>query len=298
MPTPRPEMSDTSVAVEKPGAKINRSICSRSASPPAPRCPLSRATCNTRSRFDAAAIVLDGDEDIAARLLGRQPDRADLVLAQRPALLRCLDAVFRPNCGSYGSRGSLSCSITVLFDLGRFADRFEPDLLVGLLRQFRAPAAACARTRFDRLRADRHHRVLQPARRLGQDFEARAPIPGSGRAKLSSICWVSIDWVITSSPTNIDHAVDLVEIDADRLDRRAPAIVGTAAALLGVFPRQGSAPDRRPPPSAAWGLRRRLGRAARRRLLLHALGQVAKLSVSSSTGLAGGSRPSPGPLAG
>src|SRR3546814_20952787 len=42
---------------------------------------------------DAAAIVLDDDQDIAARLLGRKPDRAGLLLAAPQALVGGFDAM-------------------------------------------------------------------------------------------------------------------------------------------------------------------------------------------------------------
>ncbi len=51
MPTPRPEMSETSEAVEKPGAKIRLSICSSVTCWSGPTTPRSRAISSTRSRL-------------------------------------------------------------------------------------------------------------------------------------------------------------------------------------------------------------------------------------------------------
>ena len=50
MPTPRPETSDTSAAVEKPGAKISMSICSSVRVWPRSTSALSMALASTRSR--------------------------------------------------------------------------------------------------------------------------------------------------------------------------------------------------------------------------------------------------------
>ena len=115
--------------------------------------------------------------------------------------------------------------------------------------------AASSRTRrgmrentdLHRLGADRHDAFLQLAGALRQDLEAVHAVPACWSTASSSTCWLSIAWVITSSPTMLTSAVDLVEIDPDR--RR---LAGRARAAS--------------PPPGARGIRRRLDLASSARV--------------------------------
>ena len=113
-----------------------------------------------------------------------------------------------------------------LVDLGILADRLELDLLAGLGRQFAHQARHAREHRFDRLGADRHHRVLQPARRLRQHFEAAHQFLVAGPQRLIHLLGQHRlgDHQFAH---HVDHAIDLVEIDADRLHAVAAAIAGS-----------------------------------------------------------------------
>ena len=104
MPTPRPETEVTAAAVEKPGAKMNlwiwaSVIFSSSASVTRPFCdrlgldPLG---------VEAAAIVGDADDDVAAFMIGGQTDGALLRLAGGGALGRASPGRDRRSCAPCG----------------------------------------------------------------------------------------------------------------------------------------------------------------------------------------------------
>ena len=106
IPTPRPEMSVTFSAVENPGEKMNRAICSSSVSVAGlglvdeiPGDGLGQDA----FEVDAAAVVADLDEDVVAALLGPHEHRG------RPRLPEAfsrevgrLDAVDRRSCAPCG----------------------------------------------------------------------------------------------------------------------------------------------------------------------------------------------------
>jgi phosphoenolpyruvate carboxylase len=89
-----------------------------------------------------------------------------------------------------------------LVQLGGLAAHVEHDLLVELLRQVADQAREAVEHRADRQHADAHDAFLQlarVARQLGQamaqHFQLRRITP--------SLNWLSIDWVMTSSPTRL-----------------------------------------------------------------------------------------------
>ena len=69
MPTPRPDTSLTTSAVEKPGAKIRLKTRSSDSSSFAPTRPRSRALARILSLLQAAAVVADFDDHVAALVI-------------------------------------------------------------------------------------------------------------------------------------------------------------------------------------------------------------------------------------
>ena len=202
MPTPRPEMSRDGLGRREARREdqvvdllVGQLLLRRR-----PR-PRRRATSSTRSRLMPAP-----SSSTTMRIDCRRPARPragscrSRACPPRCALLGHLDAVVGRVADHVGQRiGELLDHRLV--DLGAFADRLELELLAGRAAPARAPAAACARTPTSP--AARGSPSPRPAARASSAPapRGRAPAPGSGPAASSSICWVSIDWVMTSSPT-------------------------------------------------------------------------------------------------
>ncbi len=93
MPTPRPAIWFTSVAVENPGMKMNCASCASGRSTSAREQPgLDRLLPDARE-VEAAAVVGDAQHHLVAPLHGVDRDLADLGLAGAHALLGLLEAV-------------------------------------------------------------------------------------------------------------------------------------------------------------------------------------------------------------
>ena len=93
MPTPRPAIWLTSVAVEKPDMKMNCASCaSGQLHVGREQARFDRLLADARE-VQAAAVVGDGEHDLVAALHGVDRDLADLGLARGARARRRLDAV-------------------------------------------------------------------------------------------------------------------------------------------------------------------------------------------------------------
>ena len=104
MPTPRPDTLVTSAAVEKPGTKMNLWICasdSFSISASVAR-PLRNRLGLDALGVETAAVVGDLDDDVAAFVIGRQPDASALRLAGGAPLRPAIPGRDRRNCAPCG----------------------------------------------------------------------------------------------------------------------------------------------------------------------------------------------------
>ena len=162
MPTPRPDMLVTVVAVEKPGAKMNLWICasdilSMSAS-------VDEAL-RDRLGLDAvgvetAAVVGDLDDDVAAFVIGGQPDVAVLGFAGGAPLGRRLEAVIGRIAHHVRER-ILDQVEHLAVELGLGAVHFEFDLLAEFVGEIAHDARQLLPGIADRLHARLHDAFLQ-----------------------------------------------------------------------------------------------------------------------------------------
>ena len=199
MPTPRPEISETVSAVEKPGRKMRLLISSSVRTASAADQTLFARLLQHALGIDAGAVVADLDDDAAAAMLGGKPDRALLGLARGQPIGRRFDAVIDRIADDMGQRIAEPLDDRPI-DLGGFADHFQPDLLGCLGRQFANQPRHALEHRAHRLRAHRHDAVLQLARMMDDIFEnLRQPAAHVFRQTLDDLS--SIAWAMTSSPT-------------------------------------------------------------------------------------------------
>ena len=105
MPTPRPDTAVTTAAVEKPARKMKRWICASvmPASSASVASPLASDLGADLVHRQAAAVVGDLDDDVAALVEGVQRDAAGLRLARGAALGRRLQPVVAASCAPCGS---------------------------------------------------------------------------------------------------------------------------------------------------------------------------------------------------
>ena len=148
MPTPRPDTLVTLAAVEKPAAKMNLWICASlifSISASVAR-PFGDRLGLDLLGVEAAAVVGDLDDDVAALVIGGEPDGALLGLAERAPLVRRLQAVIGGVAHHVGER-ILDQLQHLAVELGVGAVHFELDLLVELGRRGRGRCAAASARR-------------------------------------------------------------------------------------------------------------------------------------------------------
>ena len=148
MPTPRPDTLVTLAAVEKPGAKMNLWICasvifSRSASVAS---PFSTRLLLDALGIEAAAVVGDPDDDVAAFVIGGETDGAASGLAGVGAVGRHLEAVIGRVAHHVGER-ILDQVEHLAVELGVGAVHLEVDLLAEFARRDRARCAAASARR-------------------------------------------------------------------------------------------------------------------------------------------------------
>ena len=142
MPTPRPEMSETTRAVLKPGRKMKERICSAlalGASSLADEALLQRLSQDCVA-VQPAAVVGDLDADVVPVLVGAQADRPRLRLARRAAVRRRLQAVVHRVAHQVHQR--LADAVDhLLVDLRLLAEHLQHDGLAAGLRQVAHHAA-------------------------------------------------------------------------------------------------------------------------------------------------------------
>ena len=205
MPTPRPETSLTTSAVEKPGAKIRLKIRSSDSSSSAPTRPRSRALARILSRLQAAAVVADFDDDVAALVIGVELDDA-VRRACRPrgaprAISMPWSMALRTRCTS-GSPifSSTVLSSSVLSPVRRssiFLPSRWPRSRTRRGKRLNTKLIGSMRTRMTLSCSSRMWRSSWPSA-LRSSSASR---PSSGAAS-----WLSTDCVITSSPTEFSSS--------------------------------------------------------------------------------------------
>ena len=202
MPTPRPEMSETVSAVEKPGRKIRLSISSSVSWASAAIRPLLDRRSADRARLMPAPSS-ETSMTIAARAVrGGQPDRAFGGLAGGGALLGRLEAVVDGVADHVRQRVGQPLDDR-LVDLGVFALGDQADRLAGHVGDLAHDARHALEHRLHRLGADRHDAVLDLARQLLELVEARWRSPTRRASPVSITRCDSIAWLMTSSPTRL-----------------------------------------------------------------------------------------------
>ena len=95
IPTPRPEIEVTSLAVDKPASKIKAS-CSRWSSLAASSFSMNASVerfCDQLLAVDPATIVMNVDQDLVARLARRDRKDSDLALSRLEAFCGRFDAM-------------------------------------------------------------------------------------------------------------------------------------------------------------------------------------------------------------
>ena len=120
--------------------------------------------------IDTGAVVLDLDDDAAAAMLGREPDRAFFGLACSRAIGRRLDAVIDRVADDMGQRIAEAFDDRAI-DFGVFARQFQLHLLGGLYGELAHEPRHALEHGIDLLRAHRHHAVLELARVMRDFFE-------------------------------------------------------------------------------------------------------------------------------
>ena len=172
---------------------------------------------------DTAAIVADPHEDACALLFGRQADRATRRLAGGAALVGTFDAMADGVADHVGQRVA-DLLDDALVDLGRFPRNLELDRLACGVGQIAQHARYARKRLADRLRPQRHHRMLdfaRQARQLGQ-FNAlligwRQPV-GQDRTANNQLA------------DQIEQHVELGKIDPNALRRRIARVpIGEAS---------------------------------------------------------------------
>ena len=189
MPTPRPEMSVTFSAVDRPGRKMSATLSwsdmPRSFS--AVISPLARADSAIRLRVDALAVVGDFDHDLAGFMPGLDADRAHGFLAGAHPLLGRLDAVVHGVADHVGQR------VRQTFDQAPvqrhvLALDVELDFLVQRVGHVADHAGKLAENVADGLEPGLHDGVLQLGGNLVEaligDGERLEIVLGDGRAQL------------------------------------------------------------------------------------------------------------------
>ena len=162
MPTPRPEISEIVSAVENPGAMMRLLISSSVSVASGPISPRSRAFLSTRSELIPAPSSRISMTIRPPRCSAREMDRPLLLLAGRQPVGRRLDAVVDRVADDMRQRIAEPLDDRAV-DLGRLAGHLEPDPLGGLGRELAHEPRHALEHRADRLRAHRHHAVLQLA---------------------------------------------------------------------------------------------------------------------------------------
>ena len=172
MPTPRPDTLVTAAAVEKPGAKMNLWICASvifSSSASLTR-PLATALALIRSVFEPAAVVGDADDDVAAFVIGGQPDRALLRLASSQPLGRRLQPVIGRVAHHMGQR-ILDQIEHLAVELGVGAVHLQFDLLAQFAGQIAHDPRQLLPGIADRLHPRLHDAFLQFGGDVGQPLQ-------------------------------------------------------------------------------------------------------------------------------
>ena len=211
MPTPRPEMSEIVSAVEKPGTKMRLLISSSVSVASGPTSPCSRAFLSTRSELMPAPSSRISMTIRPPRCSAREMDRALLVLAGGESVRRRLDAVVDRVADDVGQRIAEPLDDRAV-DLGRLAGHLEPDLLAGLGRQLAHQPRHALEHRADRLRAHRHHAVLQLARVVDDLVEdLRQPAADRFRKVVHDLPEHRLG--DHQFADHVDDAVDLFELD-------------------------------------------------------------------------------------
>ena len=180
MPTPRPEMSLVTSAVEKPGWKSSSaaalaSIASTASAGMRPRSAALRATL---ARVDAAAVVAHGDDHVAAGVAGGDLQRARGRLARRDALLRRLEAVVERVADEVHERVAERVDHGAV-ELGLLAHELELDLLAELRREVAHEPREAQEHGLDRDHPHLHDHLLEGVRASGSGSAS----PARGRAR-------------------------------------------------------------------------------------------------------------------
>ena len=202
MPTPRPEMSVTVSAVEKPGRKISLSICSSVEH----RVGVDQAALDGPGphalAVDAAAVVGDLDDDVAADV-GRRRART-VPCAGLPFALRSSgDSMpWSTALRIMWISGSNSCSITVL----------STSVVSPLMSRRTFLPVSTARSRTSRgMRANTDltgwvRMAMTPSCRLRACCVSSSMLRdrvGNLSVGSTDSCSASMDWLMTSSPTRL-----------------------------------------------------------------------------------------------
>ena len=184
MPTPRPETSETTSAVEKPGVKISSMISrSRQAIVGRDQSLLDAA----RAHFfeiDTAAVVGHLDDDLIAFVIGIERDRSDARLAERSRVRRA------PRCRDRRCCAASASAARRLRRRSSCRDRSPRPRSASCTSFPRALATSRTRARetIEDL-ADRHHahlhdrlldfvgRARKQRRRVGEIFASGATMP-------------------------------------------------------------------------------------------------------------------------
>jgi hypothetical protein len=163
---------------------------------------------------DAAPVVGDADQDAARTVFGRKREGAFRVLAAGEALLGRLDAVVDGVADEVGERLAQALDHG-LVEFGAFARDFEADMLARAGRKFAQDARHAAEHRADRLGANGHRAFLDVA---GEAVEHRDFLAGGkafGRQALGHHR-LGDDQLAHG----VDQLVELGQFDADRLAGR------------------------------------------------------------------------------
>lgn len=164
---------------------------------------------------DAGAVVGKLDDDAARAVLCREADGAFRVLAEGFALLRHFEAVVDRVADHVRQRlGKLVDDGLVDFGVLAFGD--EADRLAGDVGDFADGTGHALEDRLDRLRANRHHRILDLAGELLELLEAHVDGGRAVRVVLDDALREH-RLVDDELADEVDQAVDAIEIDADRL---------------------------------------------------------------------------------
>ena len=202
MPTPRPERSETTLAVEKPGRNSRLSISAFDSALSAGMRPFVDGDLLDALAVDAGAVVGDLDQDAARAVLGRQPHHALSRLAGGDALVRPLEPVVDRVANHVGQRVGEALD-DGLVDLGHLALGDQAHLLAGRVGRLAHDARHALEQRLDRLGADRQHAFLHFAGQMLELVEADGDGRTSWRGPTSITDCDSIAWLMTSSPTRL-----------------------------------------------------------------------------------------------